>query len=229
MRHVKVFSDSRLDGMCSYCGDFPGTGDHVPSKILLDEPFPENLPKVPCCEKCNQSFSLDEEYIACLIECAIHGTTDTNKLKRQKIRRILTDKESLRQRLERSIYTDGNSIVFSIEKDRLRNVILKLARGHAKFENSQPQFEEPAYYEVRPIATMTSKQFQVFLKLGEVDKFPEVGSRAMHSLIIDNQTVHTHWTVVQEPNYRYNVTLSLGRLTVKIIIWDYLAAEIAWE
>lgn len=229
MRQVKTFSDERLNGMCSYCGDLPDTGDHVPSKILLDEPFPENLPKVPCCNKCNQSFSLDEEYIACLIECVIQGSTDIDKLKREKIKRILTGKESLRQKLEQSIYREGDKVFFNIEQERLRNVILKLARGHAKFENSEPQFDQPTHYSVRPLTTMTDEEVERFLKIDKMEKFPEVGSRAMYNLIMDEQTTRTQWTVVQEPNYLYNVTLGLGRLTVKILIWDYLAAEIVWE
>ena len=215
--------------MCSYCGELPDTGDHVPSKILLEEPFPENLPKVPCCSKCNQSFSLDEEYIACLIECTIHGTADIEKLNRQKIKRILADKEPLRQRLEKSILRDGDKISFNVEQERLKNVILKLARGHAKFENSEPQLNEPTHYSVTPIPTMTDDEFEIFQRAEEMDKFPEVGSRAMNNLILHYHTSHSEWIIVQEPNYLYNVNIRNSRLTIKIIIWEYLAVEIVWE
>lgn len=86
-------SGKRLDLICSYCGvNYPDTKDHVPSKILLDEPYPENLPVVPCCSKCNSSFSLDEEYVACLLECAIHGTKSIENLIR--IKNFLCRKES---------------------------------------------------------------------------------------------------------------------------------------
>lgn len=215
--------------MCSYCGEFPDTGDHVPSKILLDDPFPENLPKVPCCNRCNQNFSLDEEYVACLIECTIHGTTEIDKLKREKIKRILTKKEPLRQRLARAMSLDADNIFFSIEEDRLRNVILKLARGHAKYENSEPQLDEPIHCSVRPIPTMTKGELETFLKHGEMDKMPEVGSRAMSNIILNNNQTYSHWITVQEEKYNYSVAISRGRLTVKIIIWDYLAVEIVWE
>ena len=85
MEQIKPFSDSRLEGYCAYCGDITNTRDHVPSKILLDEPYPENLPVVPACSKCNQGFSLDEEYLACLIECIIVGSTKPRDVKRDKM------------------------------------------------------------------------------------------------------------------------------------------------
>ena len=82
MDNLRPFSDIRLSNSCSYCGETnPDTRDHVPSKVLLDPPYPNNLPVVPCCNDCNTKFSLDEEYFACLIECIIHGTTDITKPK----------------------------------------------------------------------------------------------------------------------------------------------------
>ena len=70
----KLFVDERLTGKCIYCGRNPETRDHVPSRVLLDKPFPDNLPVVDACRTCNEDFSQDEEYLACLIECAICGT-----------------------------------------------------------------------------------------------------------------------------------------------------------
>ena len=69
-RHL--FMDERLTGMCVYCGAQPETRDHVPSKVLLDEPYPPELPVVGACEKCNASFSMDEQYLACfLVLCGV--------------------------------------------------------------------------------------------------------------------------------------------------------------
>ncbi len=213
--------------MCSYCGEHPDTRDHVPSKILLDEPFPENLPVVPCCDKCNQSFSLDEEYIACLIECVLSGTTDINQLKREKIKKILQNKRPLREKIFHSMNETNGQASFNVEVDRLRNVILKLAKGHAKYENSEPIFDEPIHFAFKPLQTMTEKEIDIFLADSELTKSPEVGSRAMQNFLIDtNKNVHSHWTVVQPNNYSYCVTANPGRLSVKIIVWDYLAAEI---
>src|SRR5690349_5967316 len=90
-----LFYDDRLKGFCVYCGGPEETRDHVPSKVLLDEPYPTPLPVVPACERCNGSFSLDEEYLACFIECTICGTTDPTKVRRPRIQRKLRDAPAL--------------------------------------------------------------------------------------------------------------------------------------
>ncbi len=215
--------------MCSYCGEFPETKDHVPSRILLDEPFPKNLPVVPCCLKCNQDFSLDEEYFACAIECVLHGTTEIEKLKREKIKSILSNKEALRQRLENSFILQNGDKLFKIENDRVKNVIVKLAKGHAKYENSEPKFEEPTSIWIKPLILMAQKEVDDFFNSFTIDKMPEVGSRALQNLLIDkDNNVLSHWTTVQENNYQYSVCSGLGILKVKIVIWDYLAVEAIW-
>jgi len=73
-RHV-VGMDERLTAeMCVYCGGAePSTRDHVPPKVFLDEPYPPGLPVVGACEGCNLGFSLDEQYLACLIGCVMCG------------------------------------------------------------------------------------------------------------------------------------------------------------
>ena len=53
----KLFVDERMTGMCVYCGGQPDTRDHVPSRVLLDDPLPDNLPVVDACRACNESFS----------------------------------------------------------------------------------------------------------------------------------------------------------------------------
>lgn len=99
-RHL--WFDNRLKGFCIYCGRHSETRDHVPSKVLLDKPFPKNLPVVECCLECNLSFSADEEYVACFIECILAGSTDPSKLKRAKLVQILEKKASLAKRISSS-------------------------------------------------------------------------------------------------------------------------------
>lgn len=53
---------------CAYCRKFKkSTVDHVPPKLLLEQPFPPNLLTVPCCSDCNQGFKLDDEYTRTVI------------------------------------------------------------------------------------------------------------------------------------------------------------------
>jgi len=132
-RHL--FRDDRLTDACAYCEGPPETRDHVPSRVLLDEPFPPELPVVGACSKCNRSFSLDEQYLACFIECVVCGSSDPERLTRPKIKRILSKNPSLQARIAASQGRDlsGNP-VWAPEVDRIHNVLIKLARGHIAYE-----------------------------------------------------------------------------------------------
>jgi len=84
----QLFADEKNEGFCVFCGSKPSTRDHVPSRVLLDEPYPPDLPVVPACESCNASFCKDEQYVACLLECAISGSALPRVVGREKIGRI---------------------------------------------------------------------------------------------------------------------------------------------
>lgn len=60
-------SKSHQKPICTYCGERIGTTrDHVPPKSLFAKPRP-NLVTVPCCEQCQKSQSLDDEYFVRMI------------------------------------------------------------------------------------------------------------------------------------------------------------------
>ena len=230
MNQIKTFSDNRLDIVCSYCGkDMADTRDHIPSKILLNEPYPENLPIAPCCSKCNQGFSLDEEYVACLLECVICGTVETEKLSKQKIKTILNRKEALRKRLSNSIVFKNGNTFFKPESRRLENIFIKLAKGHIKYENSEPIMGEPTYCKYKPLFIMTLQERKKFFEIKNSDLLPEVGSRAMIKIVSNNKLSQpfVEWNVVQQDVYHY--VISINPTTVRIIIWNYLAVEVKWE
>ena len=231
MRQIRTFSDQRFDQVCSYCGETATeTRDHVPSKILLDEPFPENLPVVPCCTKCNQGFSLDEEYFACSIECILRGTSNIEQLHRKKIKLALKKRPTLQQRIKNSFTLQDGRLHFKYEQDRFMNVATKLAKGHAKYEISEPQFEAPTSIVMKPLISMTKNENDNFFASYHLNKLPEVGSRSLQNLLIrGNDTVHSHWTIVQDNNYKYSVIDDMGLLIVRIVVWDYLAIEVIWD
>ncbi len=95
----KLFIDERLKGICTFCGAEPDSRDHVPSRVLLDKPYPENLPVVESCSKCNREFSVDEEYLACFLECVIQGTTEPNANFGEKVARILEARPLIKARI----------------------------------------------------------------------------------------------------------------------------------
>ena len=137
MQQYDVSVDSRIVGICIYCGGIAKTRDHVPSKAFLDKPYPENIPVVPCCSECNNKFSKDEEYVVCAIECLKCNSTDVNKIEREKVRSTLLHTPTLQTRIEsysKDLFSDIPDLrTLKIEKERFDNVIRKLVLGHLFF------------------------------------------------------------------------------------------------
>lgn len=231
MKQLPNYGDKRQVMACVYCGGLTETRDHVPSKVLLDSPFPENLPVVPACARCNQSFSSDEEYLACLLECVLCGSTEPEKIQRSNVRRILQDKPSLRARIQNAIFSDDQGrTTFTVEQERAKNVILKLARGHCAYELNEIQRDEPSSFMMLPLATLSQAQREHFESVpgGPIGVWPEVGSRSFQRLLIADDAYHAGWLTVQEGRYRVLVQGEAG-VIVRIVLFEYLACEIIWE
>src|SRR5690348_8270454 len=96
------YGDNRKMGYCVHCGGPYQSRDHVPSKVLLDEPYPENMLVSPSCFSCNQGFSRDEEYLACLIECVLIGDVDPSNIERKRIAEILAKNSRLAAMLKKA-------------------------------------------------------------------------------------------------------------------------------
>jgi hypothetical protein len=228
MDQIRNYGDERNRGWCVYCGGSEETRDHVPSRILLDEPYPANLPVVAACRRCNVSFSLDEEYLACLLECVLAGAAEPQQIPRTKIRRILTSKPELAARIEGAKQALSGRTVFRPEVDRVRKVVLKLARGHAAFELNEPQLDEPVAVFFESFDNLSREERAGFECAPKTDLFPEVGSRAMQRLFITPGVTHGNWIEVQEGRYRYMTSQASG-LMVRIVIREYLACETVWD
>lgn len=229
MKQLPRIWDERTAAWCVYCGAAPDTVDHVPSKVLLDEPYPENLPAVPCCQKCNTGFSLDEEYLACLIDCVLAGSAEPTRVARPKVQRVLRDKPKLAARLTSARVETGEAILFNVEDKRVRRALLKLARGHIQYELNEHCDTEPTQFNYAPLPSLeseTRKRFERLLGAGELSAWPEVGSRAMQRLI-EGHDLEGGWVVVQPARYRY-ATMADARVGVRIVLSEYLACEAIW-
>ncbi len=230
MRQLRCFGDERNKGFCVHCGGPSETVDHIPSRVLLDEPFPANLMGSPSCLRCNQDASLDEEYLACLLECAISGSTDPESLQRTKIARILQTKHALRAKLQLAKTEGPDGPLWAPEASRVRRVVLKLARCHAAYELNEPQLQEPSRFEFKPLAVMAPDERADFeCPEAQLSVWPEVGSRAMQrALEPSSDEFAERWIVVQEGNYRYLTFQDVG-LAVRVVLREYLACEVVWE
>ncbi|MDO6825609.1 hypothetical protein [Marinobacter sp. 1_MG-2023] len=228
MEQITNFGDQRTLAYCAFCGGKTGTRDHCPSRVFLDQPFPENLPVVPACVECNSSFSIDEEYLACLISCVLAGSTDPDKIGREKIAKILKRKQALRSKIESSISVVEGNTIFEPEHNRVKAVLTKLAQGHALFELHESVAREPDDISVFPMLALTEQQRMDFEQPVAAEVWPEVGSRAMQRMLTGQDTDQSGWIVVQPNMYRY-VASAVGYIEVRIVINEYIGCVAQWE
>jgi hypothetical protein len=229
MEYFPYYGASIFQNYCAYCGSQKESGDHVPSQILLDEPYPDHLPIVPACKKCNQGFSLDEEYLACLLDCMITGNVDVNEEKRLKVRKAINHSPKLKQMLNDSkeFLLDG-SISIVPDWERVEKVVLKLARGHSLYELNEYHIESPSRIFMRPIPLMAPQDMEKFMALPISSRFAEVGSRHLERTVIFNEKPYIpEWIIVQPERYMFAVSVS-NNTTIRLIIRNYLACEVCW-
>lgn len=106
----------------------------MPSKVLLREPRPANLPVATICTACNNGFSADEEYLSLFLHCVLAGSTAPDRHDNEKVARALRRHAKLRARIEGSKTAhraaDGETrLVWMPETERVNRVIVKNARG----------------------------------------------------------------------------------------------------
>lgn len=242
MDQLNDYADDRLVKGCVYCAAPAETRDHVPSRILLESPYPENLPVVGACWECNNGFSKDEQYFVCLIESVVAGSADPNKIRRKSVAKALERSPSLRARIEMAQRVFDDRIEFEVEPERIRNVILKLARGHAAFELSRPCRREPDSIFWRPLQQMSDEDRDAFDAAHVVELLGEVGSRGIQRLFVIDTVLRSEsgevspirllaqdWVDVQEGFYRYLAIDDVGGITIKMVIAEYLACEVEWK
>lgn len=242
MDQLRDYADDRLLHGCIYCNvGGEETRDHVPSRVFLDHPFPDNLPVVPACYACNNSFATDEEYLACLIECAIAGSTEPGPIHRPRVAHMLRRSPALRSRLESAKSITDGQVFFTPEEARVKSIILKLARGHAAFELSWPLRDQPTSVMWWPVSLMTEQEKEAFDAAYVTPNLGEVGSRGMQRLLVTQVQLQSQagqtstfdlfvndWVDVQEGRYRYLAIHGAEEIKIKIIISEYLACEVTW-
>jgi len=230
VRHLKPFVDRRLAGYCIYCFGPPNTRDHVPPRIFLDEPYPDNVPVVPACDRCNQEASLDEQYVACLVEVAASGSTDPGRLRRPKISRTLTRRPALAALITQSVVETQDGLAVTPDHQRVERVFAKIGRGVRTFETGELSGDDVATVTYRPLSELDADAVARFYEIQPPDLLPEVGSRMMQRVLITNEKrVTNEWEVLQPGQFEYAVEY-LGSMTrVKFVVGNYLAVEVDLE
>jgi hypothetical protein len=237
MDHIEEFVDERQKGWCIHCarwiGEVESNRDHVPSRSLLRQPYPENLPTVPVCKSCNEGFSSDEEYFAAFLAAVLTGSADPERQANPRVQRILKRSPALRKRIEsahaesRTLFDDEARVVWTPERERIDRVILKNARGHAYFEYGEPMLEAPAHVWFALLELLAPEDRTQFEDVQDGCMWPEVGSR-MLTRVLTGQDLFAGWVITQDDVYRYAV-VQQGRLLVRSVMEEYLATEVLWD
>ena len=203
------------------------TRDHVPSRAFLDEPFPPNLPVVGCCRACNNGFSLDEQYLACLVECVVCGGVEPELFERARVSHMLRGSVALFERLSAAERRLEDGPAWEMEGERVRRIVLKLAKGHAAFEH-QWHLPEPNTIAIAPLHAMREDERAQF-EQGDsgLRLLPELGSMALRRTALSAGT--SQWVEVQHGRYRYTSAIYLNGFSVRLVIREYLACEVWWD
>ena len=236
MRQLTDFSDERFKGACIHCGGSLGGGktnrEHVPTRSLLDKPYPENLPTFDVHSECNANFSLDEEYLVAFLASVLSGSTEPDPIQFPTATRALERSSSLRKRIDQSKCVQGSlwgspEVQWTPEIERVNRVILKNARGHAFYELGEPMLAEPSWMGVSPIYFLSPGERQEFENGTNSSLWPEVGSRLMQRVALGDMKLG-EWITIQPHVYRYTVSQGFDEVLVRLVLRDYLAAEVLW-
>lgn len=220
----KEFIQSSLKELCYYCGNYADTRDHIPPKVLLDSPYPNDLESIPCCWQCNNRFSKDEEYAAVLIECIKQQSTNIKDLNRPKVQEIINHSPYLLNSVCKSIEYDlFGHMYISTNDSRFRNVLLKLIKAHLRNENGLFLSDELIKIEITTLDKMNSEQLNRFLMPQKIHILPDVGSKALYSMLVSNNIAYNNWHIYQDNTYMYYV--STDSKMVKIIIQNFLVIK----
>ena len=237
MRQLNDYSDERIRETCIPCEeDHHGityNRDHVPSKALLNPPYPENLPVVGMCQECNSGFAKDEEYLIAFLGSVISGSVKPDPDRFPVAARILSRSPLLRKRIDQARRVQETrwgdpAIQWIPEIERVTRVIVKNARGHVLFELGQSFLSNPTYVVFIPIPLLPDEQRVHFEDGPESMLWPEVGSRMMQRTAIGDLKPGG-WVEVQPGTYRYAVHQLPELVLVRMMLREYLAAEVSWD
>lgn len=132
--------------------------------------------------------------------------------------------------------------MFSIDAPRVRNIILKLARGHAAFELSQICRHEPALLDWQPLELIDARIRDTFEAPQIVGVHGEVGCRGMQRMMVVQVALEStvdgsrrnigiivnDWIEVQDGRYRYMAIDGDRGIEIRIVIGEYLACKVYW-
>ncbi|WP_254972836.1 hypothetical protein [Cyanobium sp. Candia 9D4] len=114
--------------------------------------------------------------------------------------------------------------------------------GHAAYELAQECRHQPASVWWQPLHLLNQEQREEFDAPEVVTLIGEIGSRGMQRLKVAEikmvspsgeetrqQIILNDWIEVQQQRYRYLASDQAGIISIRMVIGEYLAAEVTWE
>lgn len=137
----------------------------------------------------------------------------------------------------------GAEISFTIDRKRFKNVIKKLAVGHAAYELSLVFRDAPKRFDWKLISSMGEEQKVAFNAPQLIEIFGEVGSRNTQRIMVVEILLQSpstgelakmpfflnDWVDVQDGIYRYHVVQNDNGVIVKIVLNEFIICEVYWE
>ena len=137
-----------MSEICYNCPALATTRDHVPATGFFPTPKPSNLITVPCCAKCNASFSLDDEAFRAWVVAPdtiseAGKWIRVNKVYQNTFKRSPKLVEHMRQHMS-EVMVDGKAVdVLNFPADRANRFLVRITKGLlATFYPAYPRNEQ---------------------------------------------------------------------------------------
>jgi hypothetical protein len=194
---------------CIYCGAPADSRDHVPPRLLLEDPPPPNRLPVPACRSCNNGYSDDERYVRDVLHLVGFG-----KISREKtapggvVARSLRHSPRLGQMMNRAhVPGENGRLRFAPDFDRFSRVMVKIAFG-LWFERYQRCAAVSAFTCEKVDHSQCMSPWLADL-ISPPGKWPEVGSRKLCRLAAgwpgqQDTSRSRNWTKVQAGIFEFS-------------------------
>ena len=143
---------------CYLCGSTQSiTRDHVPPKNLFPKPRPSNLVTVPCCYKCNNRYSKEDEYFRLAVCCPINANqlgktmwdakVMRNTVKKRRIGPLVDEiVRTLKPAILRTPLGDIHGTQIHVDANMVKSVLIRITKGllsivHPEVERDNLTFE----------------------------------------------------------------------------------------
>jgi len=183
---------------CYLCGTEDNlTRDHVPPKNLFLNPLPDNLITLPCCKKCNSSFSKDDEAFRLWVSTSAFASPTAKKIWDEKIAPSFQKRNhQLAKNIQEYI---GTKILetpigkvefptFSIPQNRVVNYLIRLTKGLLRHHYPNYDYSETPFL-VNHILLSNEQEMIVLYKIINLMTYNELGNgvfRYWHGFAVDS-------------------------------------------